>query len=120
RDERKSQTLILGNGDIDSYATAISRIQQYGVDGVMVGTGIFKNPWLFNSVEQNITIEMRIALLQKHIQLYDNTWKNPGSFNVLKRFFKIYVNGFEGAAFWRDKLIHTKSCEEALEVIKQI
>jgi len=110
----------LGNGDIDSYATAISRIQQYGVDGVMVGTGIFKNPWLFNSVEQNITIEMRIALLQKHIQLYDNTWKNPGSFNVLKRFFKIYVNGFEGAAFWRDKLIHTKSCEEALEVIKQI
>jgi len=120
RDERKSQTLILGNGDIDSYATAMNKVLQYGVDGVMVGTSIFKNPWLFNSLEQDITIEMRIALLQKHIMLYDQTWKNPGSFNVLKRFFKIYVNGFEGAAFWRDKLMNTKSCEEALEVIKQI
>jgi len=120
RDERKSRTVILGNGDIDSYNVALSRIKQYGVDGVMIGTGVFKNPWLFNSVERKITIDMRIALLRKHIVLYDKTWKNKGNYNVLKRFFKIYLNGFDGAAFWRDKLMHTKSCEEALEIISQI
>jgi len=120
RNRLNSSTVMLGNGDIDSYETVLSRVLEYGVDGVMVGTGIFKNPWLFNSQEIEITVEMRIALLQKHIRLYDKTWKNPGSFNVLKRFFKIYLTGFEGAAFWRDKLMHTKSCEEALEVIRQM
>jgi len=120
RDERKSQTKILGNGDVDSYAEAMERITQFGVDGVMIGTGVFKNPWLFNSGEKDISADMRISLLRKHVVLYYKTWGNAGSFNVLKRFFKIYLSGFDGAAMWRDKLMHTKSCDEALELINQI
>jgi tRNA-dihydrouridine synthase len=65
-------------------------------------------------------MQMRIDLLVKHITLYDYTWKDKGNFNVLKRFFKIYLNGFEGAAHWRDQLMHCKNCGEALEVIKRI
>ena len=95
RNDRKSDTLILGNGDVTNYAKAISHINQYGVDGVMVGTGVFKNPWMFNKALPEITMEMRIALLTKHIMLYDTTWGKTQNFNVLKRFFKIYLNGFE-------------------------
>lgn len=120
RNERKSETLILGNGDVTSYATVISHIHQYGVDGVMVGTGVFKNPWMFNKSQPQITMEMRIALLTKHIILYDSIWGKTQNYNVLKRFFKIYLNGFEGAAYWRDQLMHTKSCDEALSVIQQM
>ncbi|MEI8086455.1 MAG: tRNA-dihydrouridine synthase [Paludibacter sp.] len=118
RNERGSSTIILGNGDVSSYADAQERISKYGVDGVMVGTGIFKNPWLFNSSEKEITQEMRFELLKRHITLYDKTWDNKKNFNILKRYFKIYITGFEGAAEWRDKLMHTKSCTEALEVVK--
>jgi tRNA-dihydrouridine synthase len=118
RDERQSSTVILGNGDVSSYADAHERIIKYGVDGVMVGTGIFKNPWLFNTSEQEITQEMRFNLLKKHIALYDKTWDNKKNFNILKRYFKIYITGFDGAAEWRDKLMHTKSCMEALELLK--
>lgn len=120
RNERKSEALILGNGDVTNYTTAISHVQQYGVDGVMVGTGVFKNPWMFNKSFPEITMEMRISLLIKHITLYDSTWGKTQNYNVLKRFFKIYLNGFEGAAHWRDQLMHTKSCDEALEVIRKI
>ena len=102
RNERQSSTVILGNGDVSSYADAQERIIKYGVDGVMVGTGIFKNPWLFNTSEQEITQEMRFNLLKKHIALYDKTWDNKKNFNILKRYFKIYITGFEGAADWRD------------------
>jgi len=120
RNRSNSSTLILGNGDVDSHSTALARVRDFGVDGVMVGTGIFKNPWIFNAVEKEISMPMRIDLLVKHITLYDRTWKDKGNFNVLKRFFKIYLNGFEGAAHWRDQLMHCKNCEEALEVIKRI
>ena len=120
RNQSNSSTLILGNGDVDSHVTALARVRDFGVDGVMVGTGIFKNPWMFNAVEKEISMQMRIDLLVKHITLYDRTWKDKGNFNVLKRFFKIYLNGFEGAAHWRDQLMHCKNCVEALEVIKRI
>jgi len=120
RNRSNSSTLILGNGDVDSHATALARVRDFGVDGVMVGTGIFKNPWMFNAAEKEISMQMRIDLLVKHITLYDHTWKDKGNFNVLKRFFKIYFNGFEGAAHWRDQLMHCKNCGEALEVIKRI
>ena len=120
RNERKSETLILGNGDVDSYSKAMQHVADFGVDGVMVGTGVFKNPWMFNKSLPEITMEMRIALLTKHITLYDVTWGKTQNFNVLKRFFKIYLNGFEGAAYWRDQLMHTNSCDEALEVIRKM
>jgi tRNA-dihydrouridine synthase len=120
RNERESETLILGNGDVDSYSKAMQHVADFGVDGVMVGTGVFKNPWMFNKSLPEITMEMRIALLTKHITLYDVTWGKTQNFNVLKRFFKIYLNGFEGAAHWRDQLMHTKSCDEALEVIRKM
>ncbi|MFA5045338.1 MAG: tRNA-dihydrouridine synthase [Paludibacter sp.] len=119
RNNLNSNTLILGNGDISSYEMALNKVLEFGVDGVMVGTGVFKNPWMFNKIQPDITVETRLALLTKHINLFDTTW-GCKHFNILKRFFKIYVNGFEGAAEGRDKLMHAKSCEEALEVIRQL
>jgi tRNA-dihydrouridine synthase len=120
RNERKSDSLILGNGDVDSYAQIMQHIADFKVDGVMVGRGVFKNPWMFTKSLPEITMEMRIALLTKHIVLYDKTWGKTQNYNVLKRFFKIYLNGFEGAAYWRDQLMHTKSCDESLDVIRKM
>ena len=117
RNTSGSKTRILGNGDVDSYAMAMRYVEQYGVDGVMIGTGIFKNPWLFNSTEADLSFDAKMNLLKKHITLYHKTWGEKGNFNVLKRFFKIYVNGYEGAAALRDQLMQTKSCLEALAVL---
>ena len=75
---------------------------------------------MFNKSLPQISMEVCIALLTKHIMLYDAIWGKTQNFNVLKRFFKIYLNGFDGAAHWRDQLMHTKSCEEALEVIRKM
>ena len=118
RNERNSDTLILGNGDVDSYSKALQHVADFGVDGVMVGTGVFRNPWMFNETQSEISLEMRMALIKKHISLYDVVWQGRQNFNVLKRFFKIYINGFDGAAYWRDQLMHTTNCKGALDVIK--
>ena len=120
RNSMKSDTLVLGNGDVDSYSTALSHVQLYGVDGVMVGTGVFRNPWMFNKTQAEISLDMRLELIKKHIRLYDTVWQDRQNFNVLKRFFKIYINGFDGAAHWRDQLMHTTNCKEALEVIEKM
>jgi tRNA-dihydrouridine synthase len=120
RNQVGSSTLILGNGEVSNYADAIGRVQQYGVDGVMVGTGVFKNPWMFNSLPVGIDINMRIELMRKHITLYQNTWGIGKDYNVLKRFFKIYLNGFSNAAHWRDAFMRAGNYEEALKLLAEL
>lgn len=43
----KSKIPIIGNGDIHNAATAVRRIDETGCDGVMIGRGCLKNPWIF-------------------------------------------------------------------------
>src|SRR5438876_2821846 len=49
---RKTDTLIFGNGDIQSLYQAAQRIRASGVHGVLIGRSSFGNPWLFRDREQ--------------------------------------------------------------------
>ena len=120
RNQLGSETLILGNGEVFSYSDALDRIEQYGVDGVMVGTGVFKNPWMFTTEPVEIAVIRRIELMLKHITLYQNTWGNGKDYNVLKRFFKIYLNGFSNAAHWRDAFMRAHGYDEALILLARM
>jgi tRNA-dihydrouridine synthase len=114
---QRSKTRILGNGDVKSMAEAQERIDTYGVAGVMVGTGVFKNPWMFNKNQPIVSFGDRIGLLKKHIRLYDTTWEKKKNYAMLKRFYKIYLNSFPGAAEWRERLMLSADAAEALSVI---
>ena len=62
-----------------------------------------------------------MALLNFHLDLHDewDTPEHPRKFDPLKRFFKVYVHSFEGAAELRDKLMHTKNTAEVRAVLKE-
>lgn len=119
RNQMKLETMILGNGDIESYEEGLDRSQQFGVDGIMVGRGIFNNLWIFNSqvYPQDITPEKRLEVLLKHVRLFDMVWGNSKNFAILKKFFKAYVNSFKGASELRGKLMETSSAQEVEEVL---
>jgi len=120
RNQSGNSTAIIGNGDIISYSQAMERISEYGVDGVMVGTGVFKNPWMFNRKTVEISIIHRVMLMRRHIALYQNTWDSRKDYNILKRFFKIYLNGFSDAAIWRDAFMRSGNYEEALILLGEL
>jgi tRNA-dihydrouridine synthase len=111
-------TAIIGNGDVESYAQGMQHIQTHSLDGVMVGRGIFKNPWMFNKEEVIPTIDQRLMLLHKHLNLFTDTWGKAKNFNILKRFFKIYINSFKGAGAVRAELMESKNADEAHKVLE--
>lgn len=119
KDKNCPQTLIVGNGDIKSYADALARKQKYGVDGVMIGRGIFTNPWVFSksSTPEEHDKQEYISLLIKHVELYKEIWGNSHSFEVLKKFFKMYVREFEGANELRQRLMDCHSAEQVRSVL---
>ncbi|MFA6402724.1 MAG: tRNA-dihydrouridine synthase, partial [Salinivirgaceae bacterium] len=117
RNQLSAHTQIIGNGDVDNYTDGMEKISTHQLDGVMVGRGIFKNPWLFNSEPPIVNTQTRMQLLTQHITLFEQFWGKEKNFNILKRFFKIYINGYDGAAALRAQLMECKNCAEALLVL---
>lgn len=119
RDEIAPQTLLSINGDIRDRAHGEELATQYGVDGIMIGRGIFTNPYAFEIETREHSREELLNLLHFHLDLFDKYSKElePRRFEPLKRFFKIYVRDFEGASELRDQLMHTKSTADARAVL---
>ncbi len=117
RNERGSDTLIHGNGDVMSIEDGLERADKYGVDGIMIGRGIFHNPWFFNLKQTEKTPDERLALLWRHASLFVETWGKDKNFAILKRFFKIYANGFYGAAQIRAQLMECNELEDVKRVL---
>lgn len=118
RNRMGASARILGNGDVSDFQDGIDRARKYQVDGIMVGRGIFRNPFFFSGNSNTGTGE-RLQLLRQHLERFDQQWGNEKNFAILKRFFKIYVHSFEGAGELRAQLMDTRSCSEALELLKE-
>ncbi len=119
---RKAGIPIIGNGDVLSREDGLNKAREYGLDGIMVGRGIFHNPWFFNSEIDlsSKTPKERIDLLKKHIANFIELWGSEKNFDVMKRFIKIYINDFEGAKTLREKLMAIKSHQELLDYLSTV
>jgi len=119
RDQAGSDVLVVGNGDVRSLAEIEEKALLYGVDGVMVGRGIFETPFLFRDRVPRLWLpEERLALLLQHLALYRQTW-GEHHYSRLKKFYKMYVAGFAGAAHLRVEIMETESVPEAEALVRR-
>ncbi|EDL65609.1 hypothetical protein BSG1_00885 [Bacillus sp. SG-1] len=119
RDEVAPDTLLTINGDIPDRQTGLELVEKYGVDGVMIGRGIFHNPFAFEKEKKEHSSKELLDLLRLHLDLYDkySTEEEPRPFIALRRFFKIYVKGFRGASELRNQLMETQSTAEVRSLL---
>lgn len=119
RDAISPETLIVGNGDIKSLNEARQKVAEAGADGAMIGRGIFENPYLFADVTiHDKTPEEKMHLLLDHLHLWQETWGTRKHFPALRKFFKVYANGFPGAQDLRMQLMETATPEETERVVR--
>lgn len=121
RDEFAPHTLLTINGDIPNRRVGMELVEKYGVDGVMIGRGIFKNPFAFEKEPKPHTSQELLNLLKLHLDLFDqySTEENPRLFKPLRRFFKIYVREMHGSSELRNQLMKAVTTEEARALIYQ-
>ena len=118
RDKIAPDTLITINGDILDRQKGLELFEQYGVDGIMIGRGIFKNPYAFELEKKEHTSQELLGLLRLQLDLQDHYAEMvPRSIVGLHRFFKIYVKGFPGASDLRVSLMGTKSTDEVRAIL---
>lgn len=120
RDEIAPDTLLTINGDIPDRKTGLELAEKYGIDGVMIGRGIFHNPYAFEKEPREHTSEELLGLLRLHLDLFDKYSKNESRlFKPLRRFFKIYVRGIRGASELRHQLMSTNTTDEARRLLDE-
>jgi nifR3 family TIM-barrel protein len=111
----ETRPLIVGNGDVLTPSEAREKAKQTGCDGVMIGRGIFGNPWLFSGHRPSREEKMRVLI--EHTRLYEQLFHDIKNFDIMKRHFKAYIQGFDGAAELRSQLYECKSAEEVAAVL---
>lgn len=120
RDKLAPNTLVVGNGDVLDRAHGLGLAKEYKLDGIMIGRGIFQDPFIFAEKSPWIEYskEQKIDLYTKHVKLYAETWQvGERAVKTLNKFCKVYINGFDGAKELREKLMACSHTDELLSVL---
>lgn len=124
--QEDTKTLIIGNGDVSDITDAKQKAKDYKLDGIMIGRGIFANPWFFNEKIniENIKPEQRIERMLEHINFFIKLWGSPPvggkNFDVMKKFFKVYISNWPGAKELRAQLMTAKNKEEVVDILAKM
>lgn len=118
RDELKSNILIFGNGDALSIEDAHAKAKFSRADGVMLGRAIFGNPWLFHPEKDlsNVSLEERLSALVEHTKLFEELLPHK-NFAIMKKHYKAYCNGFDGAKELRMELMDAPDAKTVEEIV---
>jgi len=116
----KIKTLIAGNGDVTSREEAFKRVEETGADGVMIGRGVFGNPWFFNSEikKENLPITEQLKVMVEHTKFFEELCSYK-SFAVMKKHYKAYCHGFDGAKELRVKLMEAENSREVEKLVDE-
>jgi len=121
RDTQAPHTLIVGNGDVMSRAAGEQLASQYHLDGIMIGRGVFQDPYVFASQSpwETVVRADRIALYKKQVELFAATWRQ-GERNIktLNKFCKVYISDFDGAKELREQLMAASDAAELLQILQ--
>lgn len=118
RDEIAPDTLLTINGDILDRQMGLELVEKYGVDGVMIGRGVFKNVFCFEKEKREHSTREFLDLFHYHLDYYEEmVTKEPQLRKMLNKLYKTYIKEFPGSKQLRDKLVRSKSVEEAREIL---
>lgn len=121
----KSSTKIpvLGNGDITSPHKAVQRMKESGCDGVLIGRGCLKNPYIFMDAlslwkGQEIQSQDRdfVSLFKELYATISEHCDEHIQGIQLRKFSAWYSTGFPGAANFRKQIFQSKNNDEVLSL----
>lgn len=127
RNRISPETILIGNGDVMNLKEGKKLAADTLCDGIMIGRGVFGNPWVFqeslvqtrsgqvNCPDQVWTTERGVnEKLVALVALAHDFEKlsPPKHFAILKKHIKAFVTGFDGAAALREKLMEANTADE--------
>lgn len=121
---------VLGNGDVREPEDAVAMLRQTGCDGVMVGRGATRNPWIFLQISARLsggripepTLEDRRRLILEHFRtVIERDSLELGdpklALHRLRTFTGKYSQGLPQGQRLRRQIFHQETPEDFLGLI---
>jgi len=120
---------IIGNGDITSPELALNALNEFGVDGIMIGRAAIGNPWIFREVADYLDkgifpqppdLKERVAVCRRHIEASVH-WKGEKvAVFEMRRHYSHYFKGIMNFKPFRMKLVAAGSATQLHEIFEEI
>jgi tRNA-dihydrouridine synthase len=128
---RESETLVLGNGDLQDMTQVQRRVRETQVDGVLLGRVAQGNPWIFRAkhdvkrafaenrelpiATSPISLEERFRVILEHsIHHQQAAGEN---FVGIRKHLTWYCRGFRGAAEMRSQMVRAKTADDVKQCL---
>ena len=123
---KDSETLILGNGDLQDMTQVQRRVRETKVDGVLLGRVAQGNPWVFRAKHQvkralaenrdlsmasmPVSLEERFRVISEHSSHHEQVAGE--NFVGIRKHLTWYCRGFRGAAEMRSQMVRVKTADD--------
>lgn len=119
---------VIGNGDVTSPILAKKMLDETGCDAVMIGRAVLGNPWIIKncidyletgSYESDISLNDKIEMLQKHLELLNETKNEKIALLEIRSHAIWYLKGVTGGAKVKNDICSAKSVSEILRILNE-
>jgi len=129
KENPRMQIPVFGNGDITNALVAKQRLDQTGVEGLMVGRAATGNPWIFREIKSYLStgyippqpeLPERLIILREH---FEKSLVYKGERRTLLEFRKFYSGYFRGIPDmkpFRIRLVKVTTIEEIDRILEEI
>src|SRR5436853_4275953 len=116
---------VVGCGDVVTAEQAVARLEETGVDAVMIGRGAIANPWIFRQTAELMrgerphqpTLGEKQQVLHRYYELLKDELHERALAGKLKQMSGYFTHGLAGGARLRERVFHSQTIGE---IFKQI
>ncbi len=116
---------VLGNGDIVTAQQACDRLEQSGCDGVMIGRGCLKNPWIFQEAKALKDGQEKPTRSRSFLQMLDRLTfyleadaEERVQMLQIKKFSSWFSAGYPESSKFRKNVFQTKDKVELMQCVQ--
>jgi tRNA-dihydrouridine synthase B len=119
---------VVANGDIVDFESAMDTLERTGANGVMIGRGAIKNPWVFKQIsakmrgESPCTVdaaERERVMLGYFAEIRDRFRHDRGALGRFKKLTKYFTHGIPYGSELRDAVLHAEEAEQAIDLVRE-
>ncbi len=118
---------VFGNGDVFDAETAVRRLRDGPVAGLLIARGAMGNPWLFRQIRQalngetvtEVTVREKMEMAIRHLDLLLSWKPERVAVREMRKHVGWYLHGVRGAAALRNRVNAIDGSDDLRELLQE-